>query len=208
TRVSGPSGGETCVLYGNAAGTLDPAACESPDVAPTGVQLGDVNDDGVLDVVEGSYTSDNDGTPGGIYVGVRAGGVQGGLGTLHNYASGGSNAGALVLGDIDRDGLLDAIVPGPFFGAGGSGVCVLGNQLPRLGTDGCPGDACPCGNDGVGEHGCQNSASTGGARLEGSGVASLANDSAHLFSSSGLPSSLTLFIQGNAAIPATSFGDG
>jgi FG-GAP-like repeat len=208
TSLSGPGGGETCVLLGNAQGTLDAAICLTPQGGSLSVQLGDVDGDGVLDVVEGCYTSDSDGSPGGIYVGVRERGPHGDVGSLHKYASGGYNIGALVLGDVDRDGLLDAVVPGGFFGLGGSGVCVLENQLRTLGTVTCAGVACPCGNDGVGAHGCQNSASTGGARLTASGVASLADDTVRFFASGELPSALTIFLQGDAAIPATNFGDG
>jgi Tol biopolymer transport system component len=76
----------------------------------------------------------------------------------------------------------------------------------------CAGDgsggACPCANNGSAGHGCQNSASTGGALLAASGNASLASDTVQLSSSSELPSALSIVLQGNSAIAAQSFGDG
>jgi archaellum component FlaF (FlaF/FlaG flagellin family) len=76
----------------------------------------------------------------------------------------------------------------------------------------CYGDgtavACPCGNTGVANRGCQNSASTGGAALTGAGVASLANDSVQLTSSSELPSALSIVLQGSTFIAPVNFGDG
>jgi hypothetical protein len=77
----------------------------------------------------------------------------------------------------------------------------------------CSGDgsqgACPCGNQGSSGRGCQNSISTGGARLTGSGSASLASDTLSLNSSGELPSAFSLFLQGTTdlASPAA-FGDG
>jgi hypothetical protein len=73
-----------------------------------------------------------------------------------------------------------------------------------LGTSACvPGAggviACPCGNPPVGSNrGCNNSASTGGASIAGSGVASLAADSVQLMSAGELPNALSIVLQGNA----------
>jgi hypothetical protein len=139
---------------------------------------------------------------------VLAANGQGGQEPPRSHASGASNAGGLVLGDLDGDLRPEAIVPGALFGAGGFGVAVLRNRFPALGTVTCTGGSCPCSNAGASGRGCQNSASTGGARLYGEGLASLADDGAHLFAHGELPSSLTIFLQGDAAIAATNFGDG
>ena len=83
---------------------------------------------------------------------------------------------------------------------------------PVPGTTLCFGDgtqtvACPCANTGATGHGCENSASTGGAVL---GVAGEPNpDTVVLLSSGELPNALSIFLQGSTllATPAV-FGDG
>jgi Tol biopolymer transport system component len=76
----------------------------------------------------------------------------------------------------------------------------------------CFGDgsasACPCGNNGLPGRGCENSASTGGSALASVGNPSLASDTLLLTSSGELPSVLSIFLQGAAAIAAVNFGDG
>jgi Tol biopolymer transport system component len=76
----------------------------------------------------------------------------------------------------------------------------------------CFGDgsqaACPCGNTGLPNHGCENSTSTGGATLAGAGVASLSNDSVQLTSASEIASALSIVLQGSSYIAPVSFGDG
>jgi hypothetical protein len=76
----------------------------------------------------------------------------------------------------------------------------------------CAGDntafpPCPCGNTGLLDHGCNNSAGTGGALLGASGNTS--PDTVVLTSSSELPSVLSIFLQGQAGVfPGVLFGDG
>ena len=70
------------------------------------------------------------------------------------------------------------------------------------------GAPCPCSNTGAAGHGCQNSVSTGGARLDSSGSASLANDTLLLSAAGELPMALSIVFQGSAEIPPASFGDG
>jgi Tol biopolymer transport system component len=70
------------------------------------------------------------------------------------------------------------------------------------------GAACPCANTGLPGHGCQNSGSTGGALLSGSGVASLSADSVHLTSSGEMPNSSSIVLQGDAVIAQIPFGNG
>jgi hypothetical protein len=81
---------------------------------------------------------------------------------------------------------------------------------PALGTPMCFGDgtggACPCGNSGAAGHGCENSASTGGALLEASGHVS--PDNVVLIATGERASALTIFLQGDTLIAPTVFGDG
>ena len=98
------------------------------------------------------------------------------------------------------------------------GDIVIGNVLaltfgPGSGhPESCAGDgsagACPCGNLGAPGHGCDNSAATGGARLSGTGDASLASDGLVLSTTNELASALTIVLQGDVAIAPTPFGDG
>ena len=68
------------------------------------------------------------------------------------------------------------------------------------------GPACPCGNNGLAAHGCENSATTGGARLAAIGTTS--PDTLVLGSTGELPSALSIFLQGDAEIAPVGFGDG
>lgn len=75
----------------------------------------------------------------------------------------------------------------------------------------CFGDGslrpCPCSNEGLAGHGCQNSASTGGARIVATGATS--PDTLVLHVTGELPSALSIFLQGNQLISAgVRFGDG
>lgn len=71
--------------------------------------------------------------------------------------------------------------------------------------------ACPCANSGGAGSGCSNSASANGARLDGTGVASLTSDTLVL-DVRGVPAAtVVVFVQGSAGVPtssATAFGDG
>jgi Tol biopolymer transport system component len=75
----------------------------------------------------------------------------------------------------------------------------------------CAGDgfagSCPCSNSGLAWHGCENSATTGGALLLDSG--STSPDTLVFKASAELPTALSIFLQGNAELnPAVVFGDG
>ncbi|MFN0008229.1 MAG: hypothetical protein ACKVXR_10000 [Planctomycetota bacterium] len=76
----------------------------------------------------------------------------------------------------------------------------------------CAGDgsgaACPCGNSGAAGRGCENSSSTGGALLAGTGNPSLGADTLLFTSSDERPISLTIFWQGSMETGGSSFGDG
>jgi hypothetical protein len=79
-----------------------------------------------------------------------------------------------------------------------------------IGTSFCPADGsggtCPCGNPGGVGSGCNNSAGTGGASIVATGTTS--PDTVLLTASNELPSALTIFLQGNLAISAVTYGDG
>lgn len=82
-------------------------------------------------------------------------------------------------------------------GEPGTGYCFAGGA----------GVPCPCGNVAGLDAGCENS-SQQGARLSGSGNASVGNDSAVLSVSQCPPNTPGLFFSGPASHPATMFGDG
>lgn len=121
---------------------------------------------------------------------------------------------ALAVFDDGSGGGPDLWAGGQFYSAGGLGA---GNfaQWQGCGRPGVPmcfGDgtsgACPCANNGMPAHGCNNSAATGGARLTSSGWTSLAFDSLKLTSSGELASAFSVFLQGTAEIAPAFFGDG
>jgi hypothetical protein len=124
--------------------------------------------------------------------------------------------GALAVVPDPVDGVPDLYVGGDFVLAGGqtSHNIARWNGCPT-GDAFCAGDgslaqACPCANTGVAGRGCENSAATGGARLAASG--SPFADNVVLTSSGELPSALSIFLQGNVDLSASSgavvFGDG
>ena len=151
----------------------------------------------------------------------------GGL-SINSISSFGEDAaGELYICDLG--GELFKIVPGTVVDCNQNGVhdgCDLANGTshdwngngvlddcePTPGTASCFGDGttpagCPCANTGALGRGCENSAATGGARLEAAGPP--ASDKVVLVSSGELPGVLTIFLQGDALNPAGSpFGDG
>lgn len=70
--------------------------------------------------------------------------------------------------------------------------------------------ACPCGNPPAGAaRGCDNSASTGGASITASGVASLAGDTLTFTTAGQRPTGTTILLQGTTAVAAgVGFGQG
>ena len=100
------------------------------------------------------------------------------------------------------------LVPGDTNGSGD--VFVLGDLPPPVPF--CAGDgslaACPCANSGVSGHGCENSASSGGAWLGAQGAARLQSDDLVLSSSGELPSVLSILLEGTAALGPLHLGDG
>jgi hypothetical protein len=76
----------------------------------------------------------------------------------------------------------------------------------------CFGDGtgmqCPCLNNGLAGHGCENSSGTGGAQLLPSGIPRLSADSLVLTASGETPTALSVFFQGDALTAPVGFGDG
>ena len=87
-------------------------------------------------------------------------------------------------------------------------ACGPGIAFCRPGTAGTI--ACPCANPpSQATSGCDNSSSTGGARLSTSGAASLASDTLVFATSGEKPTALTILLQGDVAIAAgLPFGQG
>ena len=84
--------------------------------------------------------------------------------------------------------------------------------VTAVATPYCSGDGsagpCPCANMGASGHGCQNSATTGGAMLSVTGTPSLSADSLLLTSAGELPSVTSVFLQGTSTVAPAVFGDG
>jgi hypothetical protein len=73
------------------------------------------------------------------------------------------------------------------------------------------GTNCPCGNNGAAGRGCANSANPSGARLIGTGVATIADDTFRIIGSGMPPTATCLYFQGTVGTNAglgTVFGDG
>jgi hypothetical protein len=88
-------------------------------------------------------------------------------------------------------------------------ACVLagGPTTPFCFGDGTLATGCPCSNNGLVGHGCENSAATGGAQLTAAG--NVSPDTIVLTSSGELPSVLSIFLQGTANLTnGAVFGDG
>jgi Tol biopolymer transport system component len=76
----------------------------------------------------------------------------------------------------------------------------------------CVGDGtqgtCPCANNGVPGHGCDNSSGTGGALLSARGTPSLSADTFALTASGEKPTALSIVLQGTDLVTAAIYGDG
>jgi hypothetical protein len=116
-------------------------------------------------------------------------------------------------GYTDPSGGSRLYAGGSFLRAGStfsSGIAAWIGCANPPGTPYCEGDGtirpCPCGNDGALGHGCENSASTGGATLTTNG--STHPDTVVLLTSGERVSALTVFMQGTASIAPVLYGDG
>ncbi len=136
-------------------------------------------------------------------------------------------AGELYICDLG--GEVFKVIPGTIVDCNGNGVhdaCDIANGTshdwngngvpddcePTPATASCFGDGstptpCPCANTGAAGRGCENSALTGGARLDGVGLPG--SDQVVLICTGELPAALTVFLQGDVLIAnGITFGDG
>jgi hypothetical protein len=122
-------------------------------------------------------------------------------GTAYNFrfdADSPPTSGTIVLGTFENGGTLSTLADVP---AG------LPPGTPFCAGDGSMSTPCPCSNVGATGRGCANSQNANGAILTSSGDVNL--DDVVLVSSGELPSSLTLFLQGDVTNPSgIPFGDG
>ncbi len=112
----------------------------------------------------------------------------------------------------------NANIGSPAIGANGTlviagvGTSVTAYRAADVYVPYCFGDgtgaACPCGNSGVAGHGCENSASTGGALLNAAGIPSLSADTFVMTSSAERATAFSLFLQGTTSIAPVIYGDG
>jgi hypothetical protein len=91
------------ILLGNGDGTFQPAVVyDAEGVSTDGIAVGDVNGDGIPDVVVSNADSDT--------VGVFIGNGDGTFQPVVLYDSGGAEPGTLVLADVNGDGKPDIVV--------------------------------------------------------------------------------------------------
>ena len=162
----------------------------------------------------------NDGSGPGLYVAgdfITAGVVDASMiarwnGTAWSNLNVGLNYGGLALAVFDGGRGPALYVGGDFYRAGDIpstfigvwGSCSSGFD-PFCFGDGS-GAPCPCGNSGSLYGGCENSASTDGGRLYATGGTN--PDTLVLHAIAEPVSAPSIFLQGDAAISATNFGDG
>lgn len=175
-------------------------------------EIGDWDGDGLADLAAGL------GAAGG---GVRLFSAAGTGNTLLALVPAGPTGGALGAAlagglDIDGNGRVELLVGDPSdSGAGNSaGIVRSFSDHDLLGEGFCYGDGtggvCPCGNAGGAGEGCANSTGAG-ARLEGQGTGSVAQDSLQLAASGLLPGKAALLFAGGSAVgggAGTILGDG
>jgi len=163
--------------------------------------VGDVNEDGWPDVVAVNSASNS--------LALLRGDSAGGLAPVVLFSSGGDGPQSIAVGDLDGNGNLDAVIAHD----GSSEVAVLHDRFAAVGgLPICFGDgsqaACPCANQGVTGHGCENSQLTGGAVLVSTPGSNLSDDDVVLTSSGERTSALSIFLQGTTEIAPVNFGDG
>ncbi len=185
-------------LRGNGNGTLQAPVTYAASGHAVATDLGDLDGDGDLDWVVSSFGGQN----------WRVFRNDGTTFTLVTTFVSPANPACAALVDFDNDRDLDIVL---FTETSDEIVLKENGALDALTY--CYGTivSCPCGNSGSKGHGCDNSALTGGALLNGSGLASVSSDAFALVVS-GLPGTApVLYFQGDAQAgggSGTLFGDG
>ncbi len=116
------------VYYQNAGGTLDSPQVITTDLNPKGIAIGDVNNDGLADlIVSGNSTTATSGFLGRIAV-FRQDNVSHALSSPQEYVLSTNNVGPLAVADLNGDSLPDVVSAGT--GSGSNGVISLLFQGP------------------------------------------------------------------------------
>ncbi len=111
------------VYYQNVGGTLDPPQVITTDLSLRGIAIGDVNNDGLADlIVSGNSTTATSGLLGRIAV-FRQDNVSHALGSPQEYVLSTNNLGPLAFADLNGDSLPDVVSAGA--GSGTNGVISL-----------------------------------------------------------------------------------
>ena len=119
----GGSNGSVAVLLGNGDGTFQPAVSYETGVEVASAAIGDVNGDGIPDLVAANYSCACD--PDGGEVAVLLGNGDGTFQPAVLYDSGGQAAYSVALADLRGNGILDVVVAN-LISQGALGV-LLGN---------------------------------------------------------------------------------
>jgi len=201
--VAGGFTGNGSIMFGNGLGGLTVGQAYGGGSSAIATDLGDLDGDGDLDWVV-SYFSSHE------FRLFRNNGA--GTFTFETSFQADSNGSCAGLVDIDGDRDIDMLL----FDEIADTIKVMRNlngtfqQLCHPGTAGIV--SCPCGNPPSGSgRGCNNfGASSGGATMAGSGVASLGSDSVLLSAANENLTSLTIFWTGKNLIspPGTAHGAG
>jgi hypothetical protein len=131
-NCDGVTVGRVSVFIGNGDGTFQPAAVYGSDgYAALSVAIGDVNDDGKLDVLVANSCAAYDCSPTSGSVGVLLGGGGGVLEGNGAFSTGGSFATSVAVMDVNGDGHLDLLVADQCLGEScsepGDASVLLGN---------------------------------------------------------------------------------
>lgn len=119
---NGVGAGTSSVLLGAGGGTYGTAVTYATETSTSNdVMLGDLNGDGVLDLITGG-TSGADG-----YTTVRLGTGTGTFGAATSYLANTASTQGLAGGDINGDGVFDIITAGQSDGTSGSAIAWLGS---------------------------------------------------------------------------------
>jgi hypothetical protein len=160
-----------------------------------------------------AHTNPLDGCVGDLYAArVEAGGTvvdPAGLPVAADFAVPECNP--AVAGDLGRAVVACAMVraesPYGTFRITLRGMDGSGAIVAYCSGDGSVPTPCPCGNAGAAEHGCASSQNPSGAQLSATGTTS--PDTVVLTAAGELPAALSVFMQGDANVPAgIVFGDG